>query len=125
VSVWPAQLIVMLEHVLNGLLHTVKISHLVEHSAHATLGTRAIVANDVEDERIFELTGGFDGVDQASDLGVGIFGETGKYLHLPREQLFFVTAKLGPIRNGVRLRCELGARRNDAELDLPCQSLFA
>ena len=86
----------MLENVLNRLLHTVEVGHLIEHAAHATLGAGAIVAEYVKDQGVVELADGFDSFDQPSDFDVGIFGKTGEHFHLPGEQLPFIVVQGNP-----------------------------
>jgi hypothetical protein len=53
----------MLEHVGHGFLDAVEIGHLAEHAGHAAFSARPIIAKDVEDKRIIELTGLADGID--------------------------------------------------------------
>ena len=51
-----AKLVVVLQDVLDGLVHAVEVGHLVEEPVHAAFGARAVVADDVEDQRVVELT---------------------------------------------------------------------
>src|SRR5450631_46778 len=51
-----AEVVIVLQYVLNGLRDPVEIGHLIEEAVHAPFGARAIVADDVEDQRIVELT---------------------------------------------------------------------
>jgi hypothetical protein len=56
----------------DGLFHAVEVGHLAEEPVHATFGARSVIADDVEDQRIVELTGRLDGFDQSADLRVGV-----------------------------------------------------
>ena len=86
----------MLEDVLDGLLHAVEVGHLVEQPVHAAFGARAVVADDVEDQRVVELAGRLDGLDQPADLGVGVLAEAGEHLHLAGEELLLIRRSAWP-----------------------------
>ena len=85
-----APLVVVLEHVRHSLLNAVEVGDLVEHAVHAALGAGAVVAEDVEDERVVELAHLFEGVEEAADFVVAVFAEGGVDLHLVGEELFLV-----------------------------------
>ena len=70
-----------------------------------------VVADDVEDQRVVELTGRLDGRDQPADLGVGVLAEAGEHLHLAGKELLLIRAQLVPVLDGLRLGRELRARR--------------
>ena len=109
----------------DGFVHAVKKRHLVKQAVHASFGTRAVVADDVENQRVVHLAGLLDGLDQPADLRVRILAEAGEDLHLTAKQFLLVSRELVPILDRVRLGCELRPRRHDAQLDLPGQGLFA
>ena len=88
-------------------------------------GARPVVADDVEDERVVQLAEVFDGLDQPADLVVGVLAEPGEHFHLAGEELLLVGGQLVPVLDGLGLGGELGARGNDAELDLAGQRLLA
>ena len=81
----------------HALRHAVEIGVLVEQAVITAFGARAVVADDVEDQRIVELARVLDRLDEAADLCVGIFAEASEHFHLPCEQPLFVVAELVPI----------------------------
>jgi len=115
----------MLQDILDGLVHTVEIGHLVEEPNHAPFGTRAVVADDVEDQRVVELASLSHGVDQPADLRVRVLAEPGEHLHLAGEELLLIRGQRGPVLDGRRLWRKLRLRRYHAQPLLPCQRLFA
>ena len=121
----PAPVVVVLEHVRERLLHAVEVRHLAEHAVHAALGARAVVAQDVEDERVVELPDVADGVHQPADLGVGVLAEAGVDLHLAGEELLLVGAESAPVLDRLGLRRKLRPGRHDAEVDLAREGLLA
>ena len=74
----------------------VEVGHLVEHAVHAAFGAGAVVADDVEEQRVVQLAEVFDRLHHAADLVVGVRGEAGEHFHLPREQLLLVGASACP-----------------------------
>ena len=120
-----AEVVVVRQNVLDGFMHAVEVGHLVKQAIHAAFGARAIVADDVEDQRIVHLARLLDGLDQPADLRVRVLAEAGVDLHLTTKQFLLVIRELVPILNGFRFGRELRALRDDAQLDLPSQSLFA
>ena len=115
----------MLEDVRDGFGHAVEVGHLVEQAVHGAFGARAVVADDVEDERVVQLAQVFDGLDEPADLEVGVFAEAGEDFHLAGEELLLVGGQLVPVLDGLGLGGELGAGGDDAELDLAGQRLLA
>ena len=79
------------------------------------LGARAVVAFDVDDQRVVELAQVLDRLDDAADLVVGVGDVGGEDLGLAREQLLAVGVERVPLRQIVRpgreLRCWPGSRR--------------
>ena len=61
----------------------VEVRHLVERAVDRALGRRAVVADDVVDERVLERADVLQRVDQAADVVVGVLQEPGVHLHLP------------------------------------------
>ena len=125
IGIRSAQFVVVLEDVRDGFGHAVEIGHLIEQAVHGAFGARAVVADDVEDERVVELAHVFDGLDEPADLVVGVFAEAGEDFHLAGEEPLLVGSQLVPVLDGLGLGGELGAGGNDAELDLPRQRLLA
>jgi len=66
----------MFQDLLDRFLHPVEVRHLVEQTAHAAFRARAVVPDDVEDQRILELAHVPDGVDEPADLGVRVLAES-------------------------------------------------
>ena len=87
-----APLVVMLEHLLHRLRNAIEIGKLVEHAQHAALGAGAVVADDVEDQRVIELAYLANGIEQPADLVVAIFSKGGINFHLAGKELLLVGA---------------------------------
>src|SRR5262249_4149410 len=120
-----AELVVVLQDVGDRLVHAVEVRHLVVQAYHAALGAGAVVADDVEDERVVELAEILDGPDQPTDLGVGVLAVAGEHFHLAGEELLLVRAQRRPVFDGRRLRRELRVRRYHAQTLLAGQGLLA
>ena len=105
----PAPLVDVLEHVRHRLVDAVEVRHLVEHADHAAFGAGAVVADDVDDQRVVELADVFDRLHHAADLVVGVLGEAGEHLHLPREQLLLVGGELVPVLDAFGLGRQLAS----------------
>ena len=88
-------------------------------------GTRAVVAVDVDDQRVVELPHVLDGLDHPTDLMVGIGGIGGEDLRLSREELLLVGRERLPFRQLCGPRGELRICGNDAQLLLIGEDLLA
>ncbi len=66
-----------------------------------------------------------DGVEQASDVPVGVLGVTGEDLHLAGVELLLGVGERVPGREEVRPRGEFGILRDDPKLLLACDDFFA
>ena len=64
-------------------IDTVEEGHLVERASDGPLHAGAVVAPDVEDKRVVEVTHLLDGVEQSTNVPVGILLEACVDLHLP------------------------------------------
>ena len=64
-------------------------------------------------------------IEESADLVVAVFAEAGVDLHLAGEEFLLVGGQLVPVLDGLGFGCQLGARGNDAELDLARERLFA
>ena len=124
VGLRPAEFVVVLQNVLDRLLHTVEVGHLVEHAVHAALGARPVVSEDVEDQRVVELAHVRDRVDEPPDLVVCLLGKACEDLHLAGKELLFLRAQPVPVLDGRWLGRERRARGHDAHLDLAGKRLF-
>ena len=101
---------------------------LVDRAVRAALTGRAVV-RAVHDDRVVQLTGLLEVVDDPTDLGVGELRESGVDLGHPREQPLLVVVERGPGADVVDRRRglagervdvgELGALGQDAALDHP------
>ena len=79
-GVEPADLFQRRELLLDGVGDVVLREQFADRSLLA-FGARAVVAEDVEDERVFAQPALFEPVDQPADLGVGVLDEAGEDLH--------------------------------------------
>ena len=99
--------------------HPVEVRHLVEGAVDGALGRRPVVADDVVDDRVVEDSEVVDGVDQPTDLMVGVLEEPGVDLHLPRQHRLELGGHVVPGGDLVVPRGQLGVRRDDPQLLLP------
>ena len=72
--------------------------HVEGRADRGTLGAGAVVAADVDDDRVVELAEVLDLLDHAADLVVGVRDVRGEHLGLPREQLLLVGLERVPLR---------------------------
>ena len=98
---------------------------LVERAGQRSLHARAVVTEDVDDERVFELAHLLNRVEQSADVPVGVLLEAGVDLHLPRVQRLLALRERVPRGKRVRPRREHGIRRDHAQRLLPFESLLA
>ena len=77
---------------------------LVEAPVRRAFGRRAVVADDVVDERVVEDLEVVEGVDQPADVVVGVLEEAGVDLHLAREHRLQVVRHVVPAGDLVRPR---------------------
>ncbi len=84
---------------------TFEVSHLVEQSVHPSIGARSIVAEDVDDECVIQLTKILDRLNQLTGLMVGELAVTSKDFHLMGEEFLLVGRKLVPILDQGRTAC--------------------
>jgi hypothetical protein len=75
IGLGAAPLVDELEHVLDLFVHAVEVGVLVEHAVLAALAAGAVVAGDVEDQRVVGLADRLEGLEHAADLVVGVIGE--------------------------------------------------
>ena len=88
---------------------------LVRRPVEHALGARAVVAADVDDQRVVELAQVLDGLDHPANLVVGV-GEVGAVdVGLLDEELLLLPAQRIPLRQVLRPRRQLGIRGHDAE----------
>ena len=70
--------------------------HLVERAGDRAFHAGAVVAEDVDDQRVVELAQLVDRVEQAADVPVGVLLEAGVDLHLACVELLLVVAGASP-----------------------------
>ena len=75
----------------------VELQHLARRAVRRAFGGGAIVAADVDDERVVELAHVLDRLDHAADLVVGVGEIGGIDLGLADEELLFVGGQLVPV----------------------------
>ena len=88
---------------------------LVERAGERALHAGAVVAPDVDDQRVVELAHLLDRVEQPADVPVGVLGEAGEHLHLAGVELLLGVAQRVPGREEVgalaSARCPAGRCR--------------
>ena len=105
--------------------NSVQHEQLVEAAVRRSFGRRSVVADDVVDQRVVELSEPVEPVDEPPDVIVGMLEEAGIHFHLPREYRLHVVGLFVPRRDLVRAVGQLGIGRNDAELLLPRKGFLA
>ena len=104
--------------------HTVHIGVLTVDAVECSLGTRAIVAADVDDERVVELALVFDLINHTANLVIRV-GEVGRInVDLADVELLGLGGQRVPFRNGIRPGGELRVLRNHTELLLIGEDLL-
>jgi hypothetical protein len=102
-----------------------KADHLVEGALQGALGRRAVVADDVVDERVVEDADLFECADEAADVVVHVLEEAGVVFHLARQDRPHLLRRVLPCWNLVVALRRLCVGRDDAELFLPGERQFA
>jgi hypothetical protein len=97
---------------------------LVEQAVERALARGAVVADEHEQERVVELAGLLEEVDDPTDLGVGVLHVAGVDLGHPSEQLLLVRRQVVPGRHALEHRRQLRRLGDDAQLLLPGQGLL-
>ena len=103
----------------------VEVDHLVERAVERALGRRAVVADDVIDQRVVEQVELFQSVQQASDVVVGVLQESRVDFHLAAQHRLESFRHLVPRRDLLVARGKLAILRDDAQLLLARKGLFA
>ena len=99
----------ILQLVLDRHLDSVEHGHFVRRAEQCAFGTGAIVAVDVDDQRVVELAHVVDCLDHAADFVVGVGDVGGEDIDLAEEHLLFVGRELVPMLQQVmRPRRQLG-----------------
>ena len=90
-----------------------------------TFGGGAIVAPEVEDDRVVALAGLVEEIHQLADLGVGVFAEAGVEFHQTRLESAFRFGDVRPGGHGRVARREFGVGGNPAERFLAGEDFLA
>ncbi len=114
-----------LELLLGVDVDAVEERHLVERARRRPLEAGAVVAPDVEDQRVVEVAHLLDLVEQAADVPVGVVHEPGVDLHLPRVELLRGVVERVPRVEEIGPLGEHRVLRDDPELLLPLEDLLA
>ena len=105
-------------------LHTVQIGELAIDAIQCSLGARAIIATDVDDERVIELANVLDRLNHATNLGISVSEEGPINVGFPDIELLGVVGQRVPFRNGIRPSGELRVLRNHTQLLLIGEDLL-
>jgi hypothetical protein len=98
---------------------------LAEGAARAALTRGAVVAQEVEEQRVVEDIHLLERVDEPAHLDVGVLGEAGVGLHEARRDPLLGLVELVPVRDPLGPRRQLGRLGHEAELLLAGQCLLA
>ena len=90
IRIRTTQIVVMFENVLDRFRNTVEIGRLIKQSVHRPFSTRTVVAELIEDERIVEVPEVLEGLDQPTNLVVGVFAKAGEDFHQSALKRFFL-----------------------------------
>ena len=109
-----APLVDQRDEVLHLLGHAVEIGHLVVHADEAALGAGAVVAGDVDEQRVVELADVLQRLHEPPDLVIGVLQESREHLGLAGEQTPLVRRQRVPgldvLRPGRPAGCSPGSR---------------
>ena len=100
-------------------LNSQQAGQFAESSFQPAFGAGTVVANDVQHQRIVEFPGGFQAVNQSSDVMVGVSHETSIIFHQSQIDRLRFRRLVFPGGKFRGARCELGTSRNDAQFQLP------
>ena len=120
-----AVLVDQLELLFRRDVDAVQERHLVERAGRRPLEARAVVAPDVEDQRVVHVAHLLDRVEEAADVPVGVVLEARVDLHLPRVELLRGVVERVPRVEEIGPLGQLRVLRDHAELLLPLEDLLA
>ena len=113
------------QHLLHRESVAVEIGDLVRRAVHRAFGAHAVVAEDVDDQRVVEQAQLLDGFDDAADLVVAVGHVGGPDVDLAKVELLLVGRQRLPLGEEVRPGRKLGVRRHHAQLLLVCEDALA
>ena len=120
-----APLVDVIHHLIGSADDAVERHHLVVGALGAALGAGAVVADDVEEERVVELADRLELRHQPAHLVVGVLGEAGEGLHLPLEEPLLLGGHVVPGRDLRGPGRELRVGGDHAQLLLAREGLLA
>ena len=105
--------------------HTVQRGHLVEATLRRALGRRAVVAEDVVDQRVVESPQVVDRINEATHFMVGLLEEAGVDLHLAGQHRLQLRRHVIPAGNLFMARGQFRVLGHHAQLLLLGKDLLA
>ena len=113
-------------HVDGDFVQAIEERDFVRRSQGSALGARAVVAVDVDDQRVVEPAKVFESLDHAADLVVAIRCIGGEHLDLPDEEFLRLRGQFVPwLEEVLRPRRQLRILRDDTELLLVLEDALA
>ena len=98
---------------------------MIRCSGQSAFRARAIIAADVDDQRVVEFAHVLDLLDDTANFKIGICGVSGKDFRLARIEFLLDHGKRVPLRDAGRQWSKLGVLRNHAKSLLIGEDLFA
>ena len=111
-----APLVDQRNQILDLLGHAVEIGHLVVHADEAAFGAGAVVASDVDEQRVVQLADVGERLPEPPDLGIGLLEEASEHFGLAREQTALIGWQRVPGGQVFRPLAQLRVGRDDAQL---------
>src|SRR5262245_36322236 len=124
-SAWQPELVDAVQHLLEGRLEPIKRHDLVGGTRQRTLGARAVIADDVDDESVLQLAHFLQRVHHAAYFVIGVFEKVSIILGLACHEPLLLLRMIIPSRDLFGPRGELRSCRNHARLELPLPGVFA
>ena len=121
----PTDVVDPFEHVVDAVVKTLLGLHVVERARQGAFGAGAVVANDVDDQRVVTYSQGVQRVDDASRLRVDVLEEPGKYFLHPGVQTPLIIGAVIPCRNFIRPLRQDGVLGDDTQIDLVFEREFS
>src|SRR5262245_53498127 len=124
-SAWQPELVDAVQHLREGRLEPLKRHGLVGGTRQRTLGARAVIADDVDDESVLKLAHLLQRVHHAADFVIGVFEKVSIVLGLASHETLLLSCMVIPSWDLLGPRGELRSCRNPARFKLPLPGLFA
>jgi hypothetical protein len=93
-----------------------KFANSLNAPFHRALGRRAVVSDDVVDDRVVENPQVIDHINQPTNVMIGVLEEPGVHLHLPGQHRLQLVRHVIPSRDLGMPGGQLGFRRDDSQL---------